>query len=293
MTTIKKDTIYSSKDLTRKESSRCNVIDQLEAYEERVSGITRKERDLVPALALRCYHLPGYSCCDDWLQYFQNNHPIFGICCHHRLHPIGFQSRLLLLIGSITFGLSVTNIIFLWFYYSGSDQNNPAVTVNVNGFGNVDSEQASQGTFEITQGMVLLWTVGGLLHAVFDNTAWYMSACVCCLSSRRWDKFKSCGTWCVVVTVVFFTVIATLAVVLRTSAEHLSIYKYLISYATELVLALFVYYPLIGTVLFTGILGCGNVPILGGRPYEVKMEAKRIQKMTIPNSDTESASEQP
>ena len=94
-------------------------------------------------------------------------------------------------------------------------------------------------------------------------------------------------------TVVFFTVIATLAVVLRTSAEHLSIYKYLISYATELVLALFVYYPLIGTVLFTGILGCGNVPILGGRPYEVKMEAKRIQKMTIPNSDTESASEQP
>ena len=109
--------------------------------------------------------------------------------------------------------------------------------------------------------------------------------------------------------VLTFTAMATLAVLLRTSIEasqkettttttnesgvagfdpnddrvelriqDASAYEFLISYALELVLALFLYYPVVGSVLFSGYLGCGAIPILGGRPYEVKMEERRKQR---------------
>ena len=42
---------------------------------------------------------------------------------------------------------------------------------------------------------------------------------------------------------------------------------------------LFVYYPMFETVLFSGVLGCGSIPVLGGRPYEMKKEAKAQLKM--------------
>jgi hypothetical protein len=277
-----------------------DVIDRLAAYEQRVNRDSRHEQELVSALALRCYHLPGYTYCGDWFQYFRNNHPIFGLFFYNRLHPIGFKARLLLLIGSIMFGLAVTNIIWLWFYYSGSNQNNAAVTIDVQGVGNAKAND----TFKITQGMVMLWTVGGLLHALFDNTVWHISACVCCLSSQRWEKYKSYGTYIIIVTVLTFTAIGTLAVLLRTSADQsqgsghvalklnkASLYSFLITYGTELALSLFVYYPLIGTILFTGVLGCGSVPVLGGRPYEVKMEERRIQEMARRGSGTDSGSD--
>ena len=53
-------------------------------------------------------------------------------------------------------------------------------------------------------------------------------------------------------------------------------YQFLISYAVELVLSYLVYYPLAGTIFFSGILAscfCKNSnqsPFLGGRPYELK-----------------------
>ena len=42
-------------------------------------------------------------------------------------------------------------------------------------------------------------------------------------------------------------------------------YAFLIGYLVELTIALFVYYPLTSTMFFSGILGCGRIPILGGR----------------------------
>lgn len=264
-----------------------DIVHRVAAYEQRLSRQSRHEQEMISALALGCYHLPGYSYCDDWLQYFQNNHPIFGLFCHNRVHPVGFTSRLLLLTGSIMFGLAVTNIVWLCFYFNGSDQNNPAVTINVQGVGDV----VSNDTFQITQGMVLLWSVGGLLQASFDNVVWHLSACVCCLSSKRAEKYKCFATHFVIVMVVTCTAIGTLALLLRTSVDQsksaanvdlkinqASLYNFLITYATQIALSLFVFYPLIGTILFTGILGCGHVPILGGRPYEIMMEEKRLQK---------------
>lgn len=60
------------------------VIRQLEQYEDGMSEVSRQQRELIPALAWRSYHLPGNSWCQDWMQYYKNNHPVFGICCHHK-----------------------------------------------------------------------------------------------------------------------------------------------------------------------------------------------------------------
>jgi len=49
-------------------------------------------------------------------------------------------------------------------------------------------------------------------------------------------------------------------------------FSFLVGYALELVFALFVFYFTTSTVFFSGILGCGRIPILGGRPYEVRRE---------------------
>mmetsp|Transcript_19881 Transcript_19881/g.35745 ORF Transcript_19881/g.35745 Transcript_19881/m.35745 type:complete len:236 (+) Transcript_19881:284-991(+) len=45
---------------------------------------------------------------------------------------------------------------------------------------------------------------------------------------------------------------------------------FLVGYALELVFALFVFYFVTSTVFFSGILGCGRIPFLGGRPYEIR-----------------------
>ena len=296
---------------------------RLDAYEERVTGVSRSDRELlIPALALRSYHLPGYGYCDDWLQYLRNNHPLISLCCHHRLHPIKFGMRLVFLIGSIVFGLMLTNISWLWFFYSGSDQDEPAVTITVNDFLGSDGSSNStltdggqptddeNNTIEITQFTLFLWTFGAALHALFDNTVWYITACVCCLHNRQhYHKFKCCGSYCVVFVTVVVTAIATFAVLLRVTIEEeqqteqpeeqalgvngieagdgetvrirfqdASSYSFLLSYTTELILALVVWYPVCFTILFSGILGCGRLPILGGRPYEVKLEEKQANK---------------
>ena len=62
-------------------------------------------------------------------------------------------------------------------------------------------------------------------------------------------------------------------------------FSFLVGYSVELVFALFVYYFLTSTVYFSGILGCGRIPILGGRPYELRQEAKRASGSQSQNED--------
>jgi hypothetical protein len=55
-------------------------------------------------------------------------------------------------------------------------------------------------------------------------------------------------------------------------------FQFLLGYLVEMVLALFIYYPLGGTILFSGVLGCGKLPLLGGRPREVAAEERRDKR---------------
>ena len=48
-------------------------------------------------------------------------------------------------------------------------------------------------------------------------------------------------------------------------------YEFVVSYLVELLLNYLIYYPLVGVLLFSGLLNCcGRFPVLGGRPYEIK-----------------------
>jgi hypothetical protein len=309
-------------------------------------GLTQDELDqLLPALAYRSYHLPGNtSNTTDWCQYLANNHPVLGIGCHHRLHPIRWPVRILHFLGSFIFGLLVTNMIWLWFLHSQEhDEDTIVMIVSMNGermIGNVTTNDndnnstldnltpqgiqdfmTNQTQMEITKGMALLWTVGSASHAIFDNVIWYVTACVCCLpghSLENLQRYKKYGIALVVFTVLCLASVATLVVVLRAALqdeddaaqdlqdledaaglntknsngtnsnstttnpfaeiEDKSDFQFLISYSVEMALALFVYYPIVMTILFSGILGCGRIPVLGGRPYELRLEQMQLRE---------------
>eukprot|EP00522_Entomoneis_paludosa_P002887 CAMPEP_0172468636 /NCGR_PEP_ID=MMETSP1065-20121228/61726_1 /TAXON_ID=265537 /ORGANISM="Amphiprora paludosa, Strain CCMP125" /LENGTH=551 /DNA_ID=CAMNT_0013226063 /DNA_START=16 /DNA_END=1671 /DNA_ORIENTATION=+ len=307
--------------------------ERLDAYNGRLAGRGSETADssinpnydydrdeLIPAMALRSYHLPEYNYCADWMQFMSNTHPLFGICCHHRLHPVAWPMRLLHLLGSVIFGLLVTNLIWLFMVYENErDQDRPVVTIEVGSLNetlgqiaplaNLTTTDSDGTSIEITEGMIFLWTVGGTLHAFFDVTIWYLTACVCCLPGRSmesWAGLKRYGVILIAFTMVAIGAFTSFLVVLRatlsdnedadlnqaldgedgeedinplTDWEDKSSFQFLISYLVEVLLALVVYYPIVGTVLFTGVLGCGRIPVLGGRPYEVKQAERRQERL--------------
>lgn len=269
----------------------------------------RKERMIRRRLAARSYHLPGYSWCEDWIQYMLNNHPLLGICCHHRFHPLRLGQRLICLVGSIAFGLAATNFVFLYYSFNKEEDMNKTL-FKFEFFSNSTDIDPRLQSFEVTEHMFALWTFGGVIHSAFDLTIWYFSACSCCLPGGSLSVFgcgccRKLGNYFVVGLVLVTVAMATFVVVWRAARmEHLkdmenldidddqymeyyskwydfnSIdnYSFLYGYAVELGMALFVFYPILGTLFFSGILGCGRLPMLGGRPREVRNEKSRQRR---------------
>jgi len=274
----------------------------------------RQWRDaVVPPLLMRSYHLPGYNWMQDLRQYLTNNHPILGICCHHPLHPISWKVRLASLIGSTLFGLAVTNMIYLAFVFTNRDFDRSYIELDV-GTNFTESrappELEDQVTaLSVTNGNIALWTIGAAIHGLYDNIIWALAACTCFMKpgagvSEKMDRYKSTGTFLVLLSVVVVTALCTFAVTLRAAIENgqderdaidqvvtssgvsyavfqvdgAHDYEFLIAYFVELALNYVVYYPLIGTLLFSGMLVCGKYPTLGGRPYELKELKERQQQ---------------
>ena len=140
----------------------------------------RMNRKIIPRLAGRCYHLPGYSLCEDWAQYMMNNHPLFGICCHHKLHPLGIKQRVICLVGSIAFGLVATNAVFLYYsLHSELSMDDTVFQIDIMS----NSTYLQPRSLEVTAGMLSLWTFGGAFRSIFDLTIWYgFSIADCCVN---------------------------------------------------------------------------------------------------------------
>ena len=233
--------------------------------------------------------------------------------------------RFLHLCGSIVFGVLVTNVIWLFLVYDETlEEDRAIVTISWGESNNATSwhdQIANNGgenddmvdltttpnSLQVTEGMILLWTVGGAMHGLFDHTIWYLTACVCCLPGRRMEPFvglkRHCSI-CLTFVMIAMGAVSSFLVVVRatltdnkedsglhnsaglvddeiqplTGFEDKSSFQYLLSYGVEIALALLVWYPIVGTILFTGILGCGRIPVLGGRPYEVWQEGNRRRK---------------
>jgi hypothetical protein len=155
---------------------------------------------------------------------------------------------------------------------------------------------------DITRLMITLWTLGSFVHTLFDLGLWHMKACTICRYKGRIDDSlirwgRVAGLF--IVTLTIFA--GAYAVLLRASIEYKGegsnaeevtesilnnelyqiefedkrSFRFLLGYLVEFVLALFVYYPIAVTILFSGVLGCdGRIPILGGRPREMKKEKR-------------------
>ncbi|KAL3797822.1 hypothetical protein HJC23_006860 [Cyclotella cryptica] len=317
----------------------------------RLDRADREERELarrlVPRLAARAYHLEdGNTWCQDWLQYQKNTHPVFGLCFHHKLHPIRGPQRIIILMGSIAFGLAITNIVFLGLLNSNSAGQWVNLVYNVTG--EVSEIQYRYTHVQLEQSMLFLWTVGSFLHSAFDMLIWYLAACACFrpggIAGRNSHFCQTLGLYIAVLVVVSMVFIATLVIVMRlnedeqnwTQLMHIdddsnktmlstglnwtglgfmnednnsttsslnsprstdetnstgfpgisdlvysksdTKYAFLVGYAVELTIALFVYYFITSTVFFSGILGCGRIPIIGGRPYELRHIARNSSR---------------
>jgi hypothetical protein len=267
-----------------------------------------RAKTLVPLLALQAFHLPGNSWCQDWIQYMTNNHPVFGICCHHPLHPIGSCTRVVALLGSIIFGLALTNLFYLFFLL------NPAFNQTL------FVVQAFGDEWPLTTGMLLLWTIGGSVHAGYNLVMWHIAACACCRTGGCFEGSSilvaccpSLGKRLIRVFLLISIAFGAMVVLLRIGIAHnntnssssssssnnqeeddqggISVveewnfevgeaeeFNFLVGYLVEMVLALFIYYPLGGTILFSGCLGCGCIPVLGGRPFEVAAEERYCKR---------------
>ena len=130
---------------------------------------SEEEKRIVPRLAKRAYHLPGYGWGRDWVQYMFNNHPLLGICCHHKLHPLKFGQRLIIFIGSIASGLAITNLVFLWFTFD-QEQDMNDVLFQMNILPNSTAINSEFQSIEVTRGTAVLWTLGSMSHSMFDLT---------------------------------------------------------------------------------------------------------------------------
>lgn len=315
--------------------------------------LSAEDRRLQSLLGQGAYHLPGNGWCQDYIQYFCNNHPLIAPFCQHRLHPISKWMRAVGLLGSVMVGLVITNAVYLWFIHDNESTSTTVFEMSAGGFavqngtkGWVYLEEedsiAQYTKMEVSYGMAILWTVGGALHAFWDSTIWYASSCACLSTAspnssinsaaaaeegRCCSKVQSssCATTAkrlcnilVVTGVLLITAVATVAVVVRahvegggeasvnsaldtfssvggsvgigdsnnanttTTAEagteyvsNKDNYEYLLAYSIELVVAWFIWFPLLETLMFSGITSricpCG---VGGGRPAELEREQR-------------------
>ncbi len=255
-------------------------------------------------LARRSMHLPRNNWCQDWTQFIKNNHVLFGLCCHHPLHPLKLGHRVFILIGSIAFGLTATNSVYLWYAYNDEDMNQTLVQVSL---GEVPLNLSVED-LQVTNGMLTLWTFGSMLHSIFDVSLWFITACICFLEGNacgRFSKLRSLGSYVTVAIVAIMVALSSFVIAGRaiyearlaaarngtelneeqwTQVVRFESFSFLLGYGVESALTYFVFYPLIVTIGISGMLSplfrifpC--IKFLGGRSEELLRQFEERKAM--------------
>jgi hypothetical protein len=115
-------------------------------------------------------------------EFLKNNHPLFGIFFRHPLHPVSRSLSFATFIGSLVFGLAVTNIVYLAFVMEDKDFDESYFDATISDKSITGNENFDTLVTEVnvTSGMIALWTVGAALHAFYDNLIWSVAACAYC-----------------------------------------------------------------------------------------------------------------
>ncbi len=246
----------------------------------------QKKLELQKLLAARSAHLPGYSWCADWVQWMRNNHPLLALCCRYKENPVGIGQRLVIITGSIAFGLAATNLVYL-FYQLYPEANGVVLTLET---GSNDSKP-----FILTYETVALWTLGSLLHSLIDLGAWHLTACACCMpgsccSCCGW--LRTIGPYAAICLTASFVAIGTSAVLMRANFDSggeatnvldldFNSFSFLEEYFVELLLVWFLYYPIMATVFFSGALRSCSCNMIGGRPKEIDRQREEKRKQEV------------
>ncbi len=139
--------------------------------------------------------------------------------------------------------------------------------------------------------MVSIWLNNGLLHAIFDVSLWHMSACTCLTSRNNHRKLEEIGSYIVVGISGLLSGLALCAVLIRALAmekekadaenldwrdiEKWEAFAFLAGFFVELVGVYFLIYPIVITIIFSGVFGCFPGK-LGGRPRDLQIEINRL-----------------
>uniref|UniRef100_A0A7S4MSS6 Uncharacterized protein n=1 Tax=Odontella aurita TaxID=265563 RepID=A0A7S4MSS6_9STRA len=253
--------------LVRTKSIRLGADVEAAAEAASFEELSKEHRVIIRKLSTRDYHLPGNSYWPDYVQFISNNHPLLSFCYAHPLHPFSIRDRIFCLVGSLTFGLGATCAVWLYFYFRGLS------TVDI-------------GPLALSEPVVGL--VASVLNAGFDMCIWYMQMCPCCRTGACFhfdDRFCAkywvwMGQNLAGVIVIISACLALAAVILRAQIndeqgqEGPESFSFLRSWGIEVTFSLLLVFPLMATTLFSGILGCFRLPVLGGRPWEVWREKK-------------------
>lgn len=265
------------------------------------------------------HSLSLYPCLNSFLPYFfiqstspTQNRRTFGYFVWINSNWIDyFKHDLLVFYSQVSYSCDETQFLpsypclnsFLPFLFIHSDYGADEVVFSLN---SRHSKYTGIPEISVTKVMITLWTLGSFLHTVFDLGLWHMKACTICRYGGLVDeKLARTGRLVGLFIVLVVMGVGGYAVLLRATLEYhgegsvsdevaesiqnseiydLDIedkrsFKFLLGYLVEFILALFVYYPIAVTVLFSGVLGCnGRVPVLGGRPREIKKERLHLQK---------------
>eukprot|EP00978_Attheya_sp_CCMP212_P005934 scaffold13273_cov35-Attheya_sp.AAC.1 len=249
------------------------VMETLKKKLDLDTTLSEEDKKDIQRLAIRSYHMPGNSYWQDWKQFICNNHPVLGLWWSDPRHPMTRLQRIVLLVASLSFGLAATSIVVLWYYYTQRDMSKVVLEFDA-GF-NIE--------VRITSGFLSLVSIGGILHSVFDLGVWYIQICPFCQPGGCWPWRENRRIWLWIgahiglEAAVIATFLALCVCVLRgivvENDDDLGVedYRFLLNYLMELTFSLCLFYPTIAFILFTGILGWGFIPILGGRPWEMKV----------------------
>ena len=235
-----------------------------------------KEQELKYLFARRSCHLPGNSWWQDWLQFICNNHPLFGLCLHHRLHPLTFYDRISILISSISFSLVATNLVYLHFLIADKNFEEDFIRLNLEVWEGFNIQAV------LTSGVATLLLFNGILHVLFDISMWHLSAATCCHHLKNHEIIKKYGSYAVVAIALIFVTLATVVLLFRLSYQvneeennewmdmiRMETFFAVIGYIVQLTFVYFIISPIIVTVMFSGVLGC--IPFLGGRPKDIQI----------------------
>ena len=258
------------------------------------------QQDVMDAVQRRAYHLAGNKTwCEDWRQYIANNHPVLALigCGNkyndyitsstnsseaHRTNSDMRRRRFLVFVCSLCCGITISLGAYLW-----STQNEKLSEIMFRmtfvSYPEEDQPNSERAVYaDYARYQIYLWTWMSILHAVHDLNIWY---CCCCFTSSE-SSTKVLRGYILWAILLVAGVTGLLVGVILSESDNSNdleqedggeddvdevdiVVTLLVNILVEIFLAWIIWFPIIATILFSGILGCFIVPILGGRRQQL------------------------